>query len=60
MSYHGARGRLPRLLSDRYAAQRKSRFDEAATAAAAAIALAPHDHKMYAVRATAAYKKRDW
>jgi len=43
-----------------YAAQRKSRHDEAASAAANAITIAPHDHKMYAVRATAAYKRRDW
>ena len=48
------------LSFNRYAAQRKSRHDEAASAAANAITIAPHDHKMYAVRATAAYKRRDW
>lgn len=43
-----------------YSAQRRSQHDEAVRQAGLAIAIAPHDHKMYSVRATALYKFKKW
>jgi tetratricopeptide (TPR) repeat protein len=43
-----------------YGAQRRSQHEEAVRQAELAIAIAPHDHKMYSVRATAFYKFKKW
>ena len=51
---------LKDAMEQAYGAQRKSKHEAAALAAASALGYAPFDHKMFAVRATAHFKGRRW
>jgi hypothetical protein len=51
---------LKDCMEQAYAAQRKGAHEAATLAAGSALQIAPHDHKMYCVRATAHYKHRRW